>query len=224
MFSDRCDMKSGSSPGAGSPLIPTRSTLLSRLKDFGDDLSWHRFFETYWKLIYGVALKSGLRDQEAQEVVQETVIAVARNIQEFQYDRSRCSFKTWLMTVTRSRISNQFRRRNKHAPVLDGPVAGNGTDWMESLPDPRSRELERLWDEEWERNLVDAAIERVKRRVPAEQFQIFDFYVLREWPAEKVSSTLGISTARVYLSKHRIGKLLKQELQLLEEEQNQPCP
>jgi hypothetical protein len=46
--------------------IPTRSTLLSRLKDPGDDQGWRRFFDTYWKLIYGFALKAGLTETEAQ--------------------------------------------------------------------------------------------------------------------------------------------------------------
>jgi len=207
--------------GGENQLLPTRQTLLSRLKDLGDDQSWRRFFDTYWKFIYGVALKSGLREVEAQEIVQETVIAVSRNIGNFRYDRSNCSFKTWLMTVTHSRISNQFRRRRRHAAVVDTPEDGDGTAWLEQLPDERRNDLEKMWDEEWERNLMDAAIERVKRRVPAEQFQMFDFYVLREWPVDKVARTLGISSARVYLAKHRVGKLVKQELQQLEQEQ--PC-
>jgi RNA polymerase sigma factor (sigma-70 family) len=208
---------------AGNFPIPTRSTLLSRLKDFDDDRSWRRFFDTYWKLIYGVALKSGLRDIEAEEVVQETVIAVSRNIGSFNYDRTKCTFKTWLLTVTRSRISNQFRRRKKHAPVLDGPEDDQGTAWLEQFPDERSNGLDNLWDEEWGRNLMDAAIERVKKRVPSEQFQMFDFYVLRDWPADKVATTLGVSAARVYLAKHRVGKLVKLELKQLEAEGEARC-
>ena len=61
--------------------IPTRYTLLSRLEDRGDQDSWKDFFDTYWRLIYSVALKSGLTEAEAQDVVQETIISVARDIQ-----------------------------------------------------------------------------------------------------------------------------------------------
>src|SRR5688572_618544 len=32
--------------------IPTRQSLLSRLRDWDDRESWNDFFETYWKLIY----------------------------------------------------------------------------------------------------------------------------------------------------------------------------
>ena len=56
------------------PFIPTRWSLISRLKDWDDRESWKNFFDTYWKLIYGAAIKAGLSDVEAEEVVQETVI------------------------------------------------------------------------------------------------------------------------------------------------------
>jgi hypothetical protein len=53
--------------------LPTRGTLLSRLKDLDDSDSWRRFFDTYWKLIYGVAIKAGLSSSDAQEVVQREI-------------------------------------------------------------------------------------------------------------------------------------------------------
>src|SRR5688500_17725870 len=89
-------------------VIPTRGTLLSRLKDWEDHESWRDFFNTYWRLVYGVAIKAGLREHEAQEVVQETIITVARRIPEFEYNPRRCSFKTWLMNLTRWRIVDQL--------------------------------------------------------------------------------------------------------------------
>src|SRR6266487_4319585 len=54
-----------------------------------------RFFDIYWRLIYGVALRAGLTDAEAQDVVQETVISVAKHLPGFRYDPKVCSFKTW---------------------------------------------------------------------------------------------------------------------------------
>lgn len=197
--------------------IPTRKTLLSRLKDATDDASWRVFFNTYWKLIYGTAVKAGLGDAEAQDVVQETIIAVARNIGEFKYDPAICSFKSWLLQVTRSRISNQFRSRRRRHVDQEPPSDGtSGTPLLERLPDPAGEHLDRVWDEEWEKNLMDAAIERVKRRVDIEQFQVFDFYVLKKWPVKKVARTLGIHIGQVYLAKHRVSKLIKKEMAVLE--------
>ena len=98
-------------PGTDS-LLPTRQSLLSRLRDWQDQDGWREFFDSYWRLIYNVARKSGLADAEAQDVVQTTFIYLARRMPRFHYDRARGSFKSWLRVVTRSRIS-VYRRREK---------------------------------------------------------------------------------------------------------------
>src|ERR1041385_6847988 len=92
-------------------MIPTRYSLLSRLQNWDDQESWKDFFDTYWRLIYSAAVNSGLSEAEAQDVVQETVICVARDIQKFKRDRAKGSFKGWLRNLTRWRIKDQLRKR-----------------------------------------------------------------------------------------------------------------
>ena len=89
----------------------TRRTLVNRLKDCEDQASWRQFFETYRRLIFSAARKAGLTESEAEEVVQETVITVARKMNDFQYDPERCSFKGWLLRITQFKIIDQFRKR-----------------------------------------------------------------------------------------------------------------
>jgi DNA-directed RNA polymerase specialized sigma24 family protein len=73
-------------------------------------------------------------------------------------------------------------------------------------------ELGAEWDAAYEQHLFERALEVVKERIDLKQFQIFDFYVLRAWPARQVAHTMEISVARVYLAKHRVEQVLKQEL------------
>jgi RNA polymerase sigma-70 factor (ECF subfamily) len=197
--------------------IPTRRTLLSRLRRNHDDDSWQEFFELYWRLIYGMAIKFGLSDAEAQDVVQETIIAVHRKIPEFRYDPEKGSFKSWLYTLTRWRILDQMRRR-KAFPGMGCNCLGDDrqTPVIERIPDESANRFESLWDQEWSENLQAVALERVKRKVEPKQFQIFDLYVLKEWPARKVAQSLKASLTQVYLAKHRIAKLLNKELKLVE--------
>jgi RNA polymerase sigma-70 factor (ECF subfamily) len=195
--------------------IPTRKSLLSRLRNLEDEESWADFFNTYWKLIYGVARRAGLADVDAQEVVQQTVIDVSRKMQEFKYDATK-SFKAFLLTMTRWRILDQLRKHQRdeaRAPLRRETT--HGASAVEAIPDPAGPELESIWDEEWEKNIWDAAIERVKLGVNAKQYQIFDLYVMKEWPVQKVAHTLGVSIARVYLAKHRISRLIQKEVQSL---------
>ena len=74
-----------------------------------------------------------------------------------------------------------------------------------------------LWDEEWQMNLLETAVERVKRRISEEHFQMFDLYVMKQWPVTKVARRLGVSVSSVYVAKHRISALLKKEVRLLED-------
>jgi RNA polymerase sigma factor (sigma-70 family) len=197
--------------------LPTRTSLLRRLKQWEDQESWRDFFNTYWKLIYGAAVKAGLNDAEAQDVVQDTVIAVAKKIEDFKYDPAIDSFKEWLLYLTRKRIALHYRKRERdRGGKPRDPEAMALTAELEGIPDPAGVDLEAIWDEEWEKNLADAALARVKQEVNPRQFQIFNFYVLKQWPVKEVTKTLGVTVAQVYLAKHRISALVKKEVKRLQ--------
>jgi RNA polymerase sigma factor (sigma-70 family) len=202
--------------------IATRQTLLERLKDWDDRTSWQDFFDTYWRLIYNVALKAGLTDAEAQEVVQETVIAVAKKIPGFKTDPSRGSFRAWLMRLTRWRIADQFRKRHSlfaPNPVMPAPAGGKdstgSTDPIERVPDPAGDVLERVWDQEWEKNLVATALERIKRQVSPRQYQIFDLHVLQHLSVQDTARILRVSAAAVYMATSRLSRQLGRTLKAL---------
>jgi RNA polymerase sigma factor (sigma-70 family) len=197
--------------------IPTRQSLLGRLKDLDDAEGWKIFFETYWRLIYSTAIKAGLTDAEAQDVVQETVLAVSRNMPKGRYDSGKGSFKSWLLRLTTWRIIDQLRQRHSvRAPIPWEPRSASDTATLDRLVDPMGLELEAVWEKEWERNLVEAAVEIVKRKVDPKQYQVFDLHVLRDWPVTKVVKALGVSAGRVYLIKHRLSRMMRREIARLQ--------
>ena len=204
---------------SGNPdeLLPTRRSLIERLRDLDDQPSWREFFETYWKLIYGAALKAGLSDQEAEDVVQETVIGVARKMPEFRYDPAVCSFKGWLMHVTRCRIADRFRRRRPQNVSLSLSRADTTADTALNLLDPAANVLETIWNEEWQRNIVDVALERVRRRANPEHYQIFHLHAVKGLGVREVAKLTGASLPKVYVTYHRLAKLVKAEVQRLEQ-------
>jgi RNA polymerase sigma factor (sigma-70 family) len=193
-------------------IIPTRRSLLSRLKNWDDQESWREFFNTYWKLLFNVARKSGLSDAEAEDVVQETIIAVARQMPGFTYDPSVGTFKGWLLHITRWKIGDLFRRRRR-AERNEAQALERG-----SLPDPSqvvSSEFEQVWEHEWKQNILATALARVKERVSAKQYQIYDLYVVKNWPVEGIVTTLKVSRNQVYLAQTRISALMDAEIELL---------
>jgi RNA polymerase sigma factor (sigma-70 family) len=201
-------------------MAPTRKSLLGRLKNWNDEESWRTFFDTYWKLIYSAAIKAGLADAEAQDVVQETVISVLKSMPGFQYDRKKGSFKSWLLRLTTWRIADQLRKRQHESENRDGePPNASETETLENVADPAGLELESAWNEEWESNLMEAAMERVKKKVDPKQYQVFDLYVVKQWPVVKVAHALKVSSGNVYLTKYRVSRLIRRELTYL---QNKP--
>jgi RNA polymerase sigma factor (sigma-70 family) len=198
-------------------LLATRRSLVDRLADWDDRKNWQEFFDTYWKLIYAAARKSGLTEVEAQEVVQETVITVAKKVDKLKYDPAIGSFKGWLLQITRWRIADQFRKRDP-VNVARRPrtVDDRLTATIERVPDPQAIDLDAIWEKEWQDNLFAAAITRVKKKVDPKHFQIFDCCVRKEWPSQKVSEQLRVSIGQVYLARHRVSALLKKEIKALE--------
>ena len=208
--------------------IQTRPSLLQRLKTGDDRESWEEFYRIYGGLIRAFALKAGLNEAEADEVVQETAVGVARHLPGFEYDPQVCSFKSWLLNLTAWRVKDQLRKRHPGRSGGGQAVSGGrpgrdpeGSDGtgrtatIERIPDPTVPEFGAEWDQAWEKRLFETALERVKEQVDLKVYQIFDLYVVKQWPAREVARSLGVSLARVYLTKHRVSALLKQEVERL---------
>lgn len=196
----------------------TRKSLIARLDNWEDQRTWDEFYQTYWRLIYAVGIKAGLRPEEAHDCVQETILSIAKQSKKKLYDPNQGSFKTWLMNMTRWRINDQFRKRKKDTAMAGGDWDNDRkTAVIDRFEDPKGDLLERLWDVEWKKNIADAALAKVKAQVSPKQYQIFDYYVVRQWDAKKVQEHLNVSMAQVYLAKHRVGAVLKRELARLEE-------
>jgi RNA polymerase sigma factor (sigma-70 family) len=202
--------------------LPTRASLLERLKNLDDQASWTEFYQTYHELIYSVARRAGLTEHEAGEALQETLISVARKMPEFTYDPTKDSFKGWLLTVTRWRVRDQLQKRRntglqerlRSASSADDQSQRTAT--VDRVPDPAGFELAAIWDEEWEKHLLETALRRIKRQVHPQHYEIYHLHVVLDQPVQEVKKTLGVSAAQVYLAKHRVGSLLRRELKRLQ--------
>jgi len=137
----------------------------------------------------------------------------------FEYDPAIGSFKACLLHMTRWRIVDQLRKRlpsHHHDASAGGATTGTAT--IEKVADPASLDLDKVWDEAWESALLDAALLRVKVRLDPQKYQIFDFYVNKDWAPEKVAAAFEVSVEQVYLAKHRVTQMIKEEVGRLEKE------
>lgn len=207
----------------GDDSLLTRSTLIRRLSNLEDQESWRTFFDLYWRLLYNVARRSGLDDGSAQEIVQETVIAVVRKMPEFRYDPARGTFRQWLLRITRRRIVDHLRRIYREPPKAEVrlELLDEEKQHAAAIIDQSASAIEAVWNEEWEKATFDAALAKVRAAVNPRHFQVFDYCVLKEWPVSKVAATLGLNAAQVYLAKHRVTQAIKRAVRRINEEQRQ---
>jgi RNA polymerase sigma-70 factor (ECF subfamily) len=191
-------------------VLKTSWTLVARLKNLDDRERWREFYDLYRGLIMGVARKAGLREEEAQEVLQETMSSVSKNIGDFKANPAQGSFHAWLLTMARWRILDQFKKRMPFSASRQ--TAADSTDTtptVERIPDPQGAELEKLCDEEWNRQLLGQALAELQASIKAEHYQIFHLLTIQQKPAKEVARMLGKNAARIYLIKHRAGKELQ---------------
>jgi len=147
------------------------------------------------------------------------MMSVAKHIPSFKYNPAIGSFKAWLLNMTRWRISDQIRKRQllitdqepNDETSLDDDKTDAGTDHI--LPD-----LDKIWDAEWEKNLLEVAVTKARRHLDPRQYQIFDLYTNKGWTPERVAKTLAISVNQVYLAKTRVTEVIRQEVERLQKE------
>lgn len=200
-------------PTQTDDLLRTRKTLLNRVRDLSDQASWRDFFDTYWRLIYNVARKSGFNDAAAQDIVMETFAVVVRHISD--YDQEKGSFKGWLLQIARNRTIDALRRKHyrqggeyipREQPLNTPLLEAQGTEAA----------LNTIWDDELRSYHLEMAMAEVKKNADAHQFQLFFLYVIKGVPALQVARRLGAKLPEVYFAKYKISARLKKEIKRLE--------
>jgi RNA polymerase sigma factor (sigma-70 family) len=202
--------------------LATRTTLLGRLRDWEHQEGWAQFFETYGPVIFGVALKAGFSVADAEEVVQETALSVAKQMRAGRFDRGKGSFKSWLLTIARSKMADRWRMAQRRPRIIHVEAEdGRDTDFIERQPGAGSAAPDQHWEEEWQLNLLWAAENRLKMKSNPRHYQVFDCLINKEMAAAAVAAKFQIDVAQVYVIKQRLTVQIKEEVAALRKEWNE---
>jgi RNA polymerase sigma factor (sigma-70 family) len=191
---------------------PTRASLLVRLRDPQDGSAWREFVDLYGPLVYGYARKQGLQDADAADLCQDVLGAVAGAVGRLDYDPRRGSFRNWLFTVVRRKLSN-WRRARRNRP--DGSDRAATDQLLEQYPGPGGAEAE--WEAEWEQRLFAWACEQVRPDVSDTTWQAFWRTAMEGQPSKRVAADLGLTLTAVYLARRRVLARLKELVQSAQE-------
>jgi RNA polymerase sigma-70 factor (ECF subfamily) len=187
----------------------TSASLLERVRTQPDAASWKRLADLYTPLLQGWLRRNGVAHNDVDDLVQEVMETLVREIPNFHYDPKRGSFRGWLRTITVNRLRMFWRSRQAT------PLATGDSDFakkLDELEDPHS-DLSRLWDHEHDQHVVHRLLEMIEPEFEAITWQAFRMVTLHGAKASTVAGELGISINAVYLAKYRVLHRLRQEMQ-----------
>lgn len=193
------------------------SELADRLKDLDDVDAWEEFVGLYWRPVMGVAIRRGCNHSDAEDVAQDTVTSVARHIGRFRTDPAAGSFRSWVMRIAYCRIADHFRRASVRTPQgSDLGFAAEDVNEFEPRCVVATDVWERLWAQEAQRRILNAAVERVRCRVSPKPYEAFRLSVWEEVPVTEISRRLGLRPGEIHLAKYRVRVLFQRELRRLD--------
>jgi RNA polymerase sigma-70 factor (ECF subfamily) len=175
-------------------------------------VAWRQFVDLYAPLVYGYARQQGLQDADAADLSQEVLVAVAGAVGRLQYDPSRGTFRSWLLTVVRHKLSNWRRARRNRPPDSN---EAEGDSLLEQCPAPEGEEA--AWEVEWEERLFAWACEQARRAVTDGTWQAFWRTAVENRPSQQVAAELGLSVAAVYRARSRVLARLKELVRSVQE-------
>jgi RNA polymerase sigma-70 factor (ECF subfamily) len=188
----------------------TSASLLVRLRQApADQEAWGEFVNRYGRKVYGWCRHWGLQEADAQDVTQDVLVRLAAKMRDFAYDPAR-SFRAWLKTLARHAVSDFCDARGRSA-------AAGGSQAVELFQSVTAREelVQRL-EEEFDQEILEEAIARVRARVTAKTWRVFELTAREGRSGAETAAALEMTVAAVFVAKARVQKLLQDEIRQLE--------
>jgi RNA polymerase sigma-70 factor (ECF subfamily) len=189
-------------------MLDTSVSLLERLRTQADAVSWQRLVALYTPLLQSWLRRNGVTDNDVDDLVQEVLATLARELPNFHYDPERGSFRGWLYMITMNRL-RMFWRSRRAIPLATGDSGFAKS--LDELEDPQSASSS-LWDCEHDRHVVRQLLIMLQPEFEAATWRAFQLVALEGIEATAVAAELGISLNAVYLAKYRVLRRLRHEI------------
>jgi len=187
----------------------THASLLVRIRDPQDSEAWRIFAGVYTPIVYGYCRRRGLQEADSADVTQEVLACVLRSIKGFEYDPGRGRFRDWLGTTARNELA-RFMRKNERFKA--GTVPAHELAMLESSdPDPD-------WIDQFHAHVLETALERIRPEFEPLTWRAFALVWLDGVNAAQAACDLHEPIEKIYVSKSRILKRLREEITSLAED------
>lgn len=189
--------------------METRPSLIERVRNHADNSAWDEFFAVYQPLLFAYVRKQGLSEQDAADVVQEVFAKLTQALANFEFDKERGRFRTWLWRVTHNALADWARRRDARQRAERG--------WADEQSPPDAEALSAEWDVLYRRRVLEIVLERVRSTAQPATWASFEGRILQGRPAAEIAAETGLSVNAVYVNASRLLTRVREECNALEE-------
>ncbi len=191
-----------------SDLLPTRVSLLDRAKSSKDNDSWNDLLRYYQPFITKILVRTGLRGTDLEDARQRVFLKIWNGLTNYERDESRARFRNWLSTLIRN-AAIDWHKANRHTRM------GTSIDFIsEDSLDPDEPEIENAIESEWQKYIVEIAMERLKSVFSGKAFEVFALS-LQGVSSDEIASQLNIRKESVYVLRTRVKKRLSLEIKTI---------
>jgi RNA polymerase sigma factor (sigma-70 family) len=185
----------------------TSPSLLERLREQSNPADWQRLNDLYRPWLLGWLVSQGLHESDAEDVVQDILIVVLRELPHFQHNLRTGAFRAWLRTIAVHRLRDAIRGR-RYRPTAHGDSAMLAQ--LQQLEDPASA-VSQQWELEHDRHVIERLLKYIEPDFQATTWQAFLAVMVEGHKPAAVAERLSISVNAVLLAKSRILARLRQE-------------
>ena len=190
-------------------LPTTCPSLLARLRHVpSNKAAWDEFVEHYGRHIYRWCRQWRLQDADAEDVVQEILLKLARKLRDFAYN-PKSSFRGWLKTVAHHAWRDFIDGQRRASAVADDRI------WELQSAEAREDLIQRL-EEAFDCELLEAAKVQVRLRVAPHTWEAFRLVAIEGLPVAEAAAQVRMQVAMVYVAKSKVQKMLREEIRKLE--------
>jgi len=185
----------------------TSVSLLDRACNDSGPESWTRLASIYTPLLQVWLRKYALQPSDVDDLVQDVLVTVSRELPAFEHSGRTGAFRSWLRMILVHRLQNFWRSR-KHRPDAKG--GSSLVDQLRELEDESSN-ASRIWNAEHDRNVLSQLMEQIRPRFQETTWEAFQRQMYRNEKGRDVARELGISLKAVQLAKSRVLYALRVE-------------
>jgi RNA polymerase sigma-70 factor (ECF subfamily) len=186
-------------------MAETSATLLQRLNDRSDSVAWRRLVDLYTPLILDWLRRQDVAAEDADDLTQDVLGIVVREVSGFRHNGRVGAFRTWLRTITINCLRQSWRSRCVRGEMTRSPDLDSALDQLE---DPAS-DLTRRWDREHDEFVLHRLLDLIEPEFRPATWQAFRQQAIDGASAEQVAAELGLTVNAVLIAKSRVLSCLR---------------